>query len=131
MVSAIERFHCMSRSYILPKLEFPGFWSVIHRPRQTWEIIFWLCVSIWVPTYGKNFIVIPFVFFKITGGCFHLPDAIRLSEKATAITSIICLKFSRVKHRLGTKLLSSDCLPLVRSDNISKASRSRHQFFLF
>ena len=40
---------------------------------------------LYVPTRGKNFIVIAFVVFEISGGCFHPLDGIKLSEKADTI----------------------------------------------
>ena len=41
--------------------------------------------GIWIPTSGKNVMVIPFVVPKISGGVGTTPDAIELSEKADAI----------------------------------------------
>ena len=48
---------------------------------------FWFRDHLYIPTFGKTFIVVPFVVPEVLGGCFYapLPDAIKLSEKADAI----------------------------------------------
>ena len=43
-----------------------------------------LCLF-WIPTSRKNFIVVPFVVFEISGGLNPPSDAIKLSEKVDAI----------------------------------------------
>ena len=45
-------------------------------------IFFLFRASLWTPTSGKNFMVIPSVVPEISGGCTQPPDVIKLSEKA-------------------------------------------------
>ena len=42
-----------------PQLKFSGFWSVIQRPSQVCQ--FFLHASLWIPTSGKNFMVMVFM----------------------------------------------------------------------
>ena len=55
---------------------------VCHLQTRSGVSISLFLASIWVPTCGKYFIVISFVVFEISGGCFQtLPDALNWQIK--------------------------------------------------
>ena len=82
MLQSFEELACLEVAFQKTRI----IWILVCNLQTRPDMLFFLfSASIWVPTCGIIFIVIPIEVFKISGVVSTPPDAIKLSEKADAI----------------------------------------------